>query len=152
MANKLPSIMSTIPTGDKVTFQLAPEVVSWNHSAELASLPVLDTPQPSAKYKYSSSVVVFPKLVFWTEAKSVTDKLVSWLKSGQLVSYSFGATKISRCYISKLTIQETQWRDGLLHEATGTMELTILPDVTSVGVVKPIATKKPTARERKRSL
>ncbi|MFB2876873.1 hypothetical protein [Floridanema aerugineum] len=147
-------------TGTKTTwdFLVNPETIDWDHSGEYSKLPVLNTEQPLVKYKYSESVVAFPRVLFVTKdnnrdldplLKALVD-LVKPVKNGdspELLKVELGEVKIARCYLKGVKITEQQWRSGKCVMASGSLEFILAPEIPKT-VIESNNTTQLTEREQ----
>lgn len=114
--------------GLSVELPLAPESIDVSVKGEYSELPVLYTPQPQVKYKYSSSSFVLPKIVLRDRAYEILSTLTKWVSSGEELTYAYGSSVITRCHLSTLEYKELQWRNGKCTQSEASLTVLILPD------------------------
>ena len=134
------------------TFLINPESMQWSHTGTFSSLPVLNTAQPQAKYKYSESKLTLPKILLWSASNNLdigklNDQLAIWCKLGAVLNFFWGSTSIPQCSIKQYTCNVTQLRSGKPTKAEANLELLIIP---AIAKVKPSLKVTPTARESKK--
>lgn len=125
--------------GTTYEFLVNPETVVWEHTGSYSNQPVLGTPQPLVKYKYSASILTLPRVLFYTlgnnrDISKVLAQLVAWTKpntSGgdpEVLTLTWGEMKVPSCYLQNFKTNEQQWRGGRCTQAEGGMTFLIAPE------------------------
>jgi hypothetical protein len=143
-------------TDGKVTysFLLDPETIQWSYTADYAANSVLLTSAQDITWKSSTQALSIPKVLFISQGmtedvSSAIKQLTDWCLQGATLKFSYGATVVNRCHITRFNPIEKQWRSGKVTQAESVLDFMISREPVKVEIkpeVTPNQPKFPTAK------
>lgn len=139
MTNNTPTIpiggsKATLSDGTtKYDFLFPPEKLEWTIDGKYAVNQPLYSQRPQATFLTSSAKLSFPRVIFMSpgmnrDMTEFLNPLRTWARSGVVLSLSYGHTKVIRCHLVNIRINETQWRQGLPTQVEASLEFMEVAD------------------------